>query len=214
MTLRDVFVAGEQLRVTPQLTALFTHVPAVLHNHYGPTEAHVVTALTLTGPVTGWPALPPVGRPIDDVRIYLLDALGTPVPAGVPGEVHVAGPCLARGYLNRPELTEASFVHDPFHGAPGERVYRTGDLARFRADGEIEYLGRIDRQVKVRGFRVEPGEIENRVMAHPSVREAVVDLHGTDGAEQQLIAWVVPQPGATVDAGTCAGTAGAPCPST
>ena len=194
--LRDVFAAGEQLHVTPQLAELFRRVPATLHNHYGPTEAHVVTAYTLGGPVAGWPTLPPVGRPIDNARIYLLDRLGHPVPPGVAGEVHVAGPPLARGYLNRPELTGRLFVPDPFGGG---RMYRTGDLARLRPDGELEVLGRIDQQVKVRGFRVELGEVETRLMAHPDVRAAVADVRGGSGAGQHLVAWVEPPPGVAVD---------------
>ena len=198
--LRDVFAAGEQLLVTAQLAELFRQVPATLHNHYGPTEAHVVTAYTQTGPVAQWPALPPVGRPIDNARIYLLDRHGAPVPPGVAGEVHVAGPCLARGYLHRPELTADRFVADPFQDAPGSRMYRTGDLARIRPDGELEVLGRIDQQVKVRGFRVELGEVETRLMSHPDVREAVVDVRGGSGAGQRLVAWVVPRPGAAVAA--------------
>jgi amino acid adenylation domain-containing protein len=198
--LREVTTAGEQLHVTPQLVEFFTRVPATLHNDYGPTEAHVVTAYTLTGPARAWPALPPVGRPIDNARVYVLDDHGGPVPPGVPGEVHVAGPCLARGYLNRPGLTARSFLPDPFSAVPGARMYRTGDLARIRPDGQMEFLGRIDQQVKVRGFRVELGEVETRLMAHSSVREAVVDLRGGSGAEQRLVAWVVPRPGSTVDA--------------
>jgi amino acid adenylation domain-containing protein len=198
--LRDVFAAGEQLHVTPQLAEFFRRVPATLHNHYGPTEAHVVTAYTLAGPVESWPVLPPVGRPIDNARIYLLDEHGAPVPPGVAGEVHVAGPCLARGYLHRPELTADRFGPDPFSDAPGRRRYRTGDLARIGPDGELAVLGRIDQQVKVRGFRVELGEVETRLMGHPDVREAVVDVRGGSGAGQRLVAWVVPRPGAPVAA--------------
>ncbi|MFL6127956.1 MAG: amino acid adenylation domain-containing protein [Mycobacteriales bacterium] len=198
--LRDVFAAGEQLHVTPQLAEFFRQVPATLHNHYGPTEAHVVTAYTLAGPVDDWPALPPVGRPVDNARIYLLDRHGAPVPPGVAGEVHVAGPCLARGYLHRPGLTADRFVPDPLQDRPGARRYRTGDLARLRPDGELDVLGRIDQQVKVRGFRVELGELETRLMSHPDVREAVADVRGGSGAEQRLVAWVVPRPGAGVPA--------------
>ncbi|MFH8368351.1 amino acid adenylation domain-containing protein [Streptomyces sp. NPDC018031] len=186
--LRDVFTAGEQLHVTTELREFFTRTGAALHNQYGPSEAHVVTSYTLSGPPEDWAELPAVGRPVDNVRVYLLDRHGTPVPRGVAGEVCVAGPCLARGYLHREDLTAERFTGDPFR--PGERMYRTGDLARLRADGELDYLGRIDHQVKVRGFRVEPGEIEAALLAHPAVRSAVVEPRGT-GAAQALVAWVV-----------------------
>ncbi|GLV72718.1 hypothetical protein Shyhy02_07210 [Streptomyces hygroscopicus subsp. hygroscopicus] len=190
--LREVFTAGEQLRTTAELRTFFERVPAVLHNQYGPSEAHVIASHTLPATPADWEPLPPVGRPVDNVRIYLLDGQGTPVPHGVAGEVCVAGDCLARGYLHREDLTAQSFVPDPFR--PGERMYRTGDLARYRADGALEYLGRIDHQVKVRGFRVEPGEVEAALLAHPGVRAAVVQARGT-GAAQALIAWVVPADG-------------------
>ncbi|WP_144383925.1 non-ribosomal peptide synthetase [Streptomyces sp. SAJ15] len=186
--LREVFTAGEQLHATAELRAFFERTGAALHNQYGPSEAHVITSHTLPAAPADWEALPPVGRPVDNARIYLLDPHGTPVPRGVAGELCVAGDCLARGYLHREDLTAERFVPDPFH--PGERMYRTGDLARYRADGELEYLGRIDHQVKVRGFRVEPGEIEAALLTHPGVKAAVVEARGT-GAAQALIAWVV-----------------------
>src|SRR5262249_1690993 len=131
-----------------------------LHNQYGPTETHVVTAWTLAGPAARWPVLPPIGRPIANVAVRLLDAGLAPVGIGVTGELCVGGAALARGYLERPELTAERFVPDAWSGRPGERLYRTGDLARWRADGVLEYLGRRDGQVKVRGVRIEPGEVE------------------------------------------------------
>ncbi|MEU0725934.1 amino acid adenylation domain-containing protein [Streptomyces sp. NPDC006140] len=186
--LREVFSAGEQLHITSELRTFFTRTEAVLHNQYGPSEAHVITSHTLTGAPDQWEPVPPVGRPVDNVRVVLLDRHGEPVPQGVAAEVCVSGPCLALGYLGQDELTAAHFVPDPHR--PGERMYRTGDLARYRGDGAIEYLGRIDHQVKVRGFRVEPGEVEAALLSHPGVREAVVAARG-QGAEQALVAWVV-----------------------
>ncbi|MFB7501999.1 non-ribosomal peptide synthetase [Streptomyces broussonetiae] len=188
-TLREVFSAGEQLQVTEELRAFFTRTRAALHNQYGPSEAHVVTSHTLQGPPETWEALPAVGRPVDNVRVHVLDPHGVPVPQGVAGEVCVAGPCLARGYLHQDDLTAEAFVADPFTAA--ERMYRTGDLARRRADGTLEHLGRVDHQVKVRGFRVEPGEVTAVLLSHPGLKEAVVQARGS-GAAQALIAWVVP----------------------
>ncbi|MGW0881237.1 amino acid adenylation domain-containing protein [Streptomyces sp. NPDC002671] len=188
-TLRDVFTAGEQLQVTEELRTFFTRTGAGLHNQYGPSEAHVITSHTLQGPPGEWEPLPAVGRPVDNVRVHVLDPHGVPVPQGVAGEVCVAGPCLARGYLHQDALTAEVFVADPF--TEGELMYRTGDLARYRADGTLEYLGRMDHQVKVRGFRVEPGEVTAVLMGHPGVKEAVVEARGS-GVAQALIAWVVP----------------------
>ncbi|MEA2693693.1 MAG: hypothetical protein QOJ16_3080, partial [Acidobacteriota bacterium] len=198
--LREVMTAGEQLQVTGSLAELFRKMPGSrLDNHYGPTEAHAVTAHTLAGPPTGWPALPPIGRPLPNLRILLLDRLspvpGEPVPAGVPGELYVGGrngAGLARGYLGRPELTAERFLPDPTAGEPGGRLYRSGDLARFLPSGEIGYLGRADQQVKVRGFRVEPGEIEAVLAGHPEVRAAaVLAVPGESGAGTRLVAYVV-----------------------
>jgi amino acid adenylation domain-containing protein len=174
-SLKDVITAGEQLRVSAQVRSFFARLESCrLHNHYGPTEAHVVTALSLQGDAQSWPELPSIGRPIANTRIYLLDARGEPVPPGVVGEIHISGAGVARGYLNRPEVTADRFLQDPFIGEPGARMYRTGDLGRYLSDGTIEYLGRNDEQVKIRGFRIELGEIETRLSAQPGVREAVV----------------------------------------
>ncbi|WP_244131951.1 non-ribosomal peptide synthase/polyketide synthase [Burkholderia plantarii] len=190
--LREVITAGEQLRITPQLTAFFTRHPGCrLHNHYGPTESHVCVAHTLPDDPAAWPALPPIGRPVGNARIYLLDAHGEPVPEGVAGEIHVGGAQVALGYRNRDDLSRARFVPDPFDGAPDARMYRTGDLGRWRADGTLDYLGRNDDQVKIRGFRVEPGEIAARLARCAGVREAAVVAReaGTVPGDRRLVAY-------------------------
>lgn len=164
-------------------------LPAELHNLYGPTEA----AIDVTHwPCTRAPDAPsvPIGRPIANTVVRILDERRDLCPVGATGEIHLGGVQLARGYLKRPELTEKAFVGDPF--APGERLYRTGDLGRWRADGAIVYLGRRDGQVKLRGQRIELGEIEAALRAHPAVRDAAAGLVGDDPVARRLAAWVVP----------------------
>ena len=196
--LREVVTAGEALRSTHQLRAFFRVNPGVrLDNHYGPSETHVVSAYRLGEDPDEWPLLPPIGAPIDNVRLYVLDAALRPVPLGVRGEVYAGGACLARSYLGRPALTAERFVPDPFSAEPGARLYRTGDRARWTAGGELEYIGRTDFQVKVRGFRVEPGEVEAALGEYATVRAAAVTVRG-EGAEKQLVAYVVPVDGAVV----------------
>jgi non-ribosomal peptide synthetase component F len=158
-----------------------------LINSYGPTESTVVS--TWTGPLVADGTAPPIGRPILNTRAYVLDADLRPVGVGVVGELYVTGLGLARGYLNRPGLTAQRFVANPFDD-PGERMYRTGDMVRWRPDGQLEFRGRVDEQVQVRGFRVEPGEIETVLRGHPSVADAVVVA-----VADRLAGYVVPGPG-------------------
>ncbi|MEU8264312.1 amino acid adenylation domain-containing protein [Micromonospora sp. NPDC048999] len=187
-SLTDVVQAGEALVLSAALRRL--HGPhRRLHNHYGPTETHVVTAHRLDDEPAGWPASAPIGRPLPNVRVYLLDEALQPVPPGVPGELYVAGEQLARGYLHRAAHTAERFVADPF-GPPGSRLYRTGDRARWRADGTLEYLGRLDAQVKLRGLRIEPGEIEAVLQEQPGIAQAAVLVR-----DDRLTAYLVPEPG-------------------
>jgi amino acid adenylation domain-containing protein len=174
-TMQQIITAGEQLEITPQIARLFAAMPdCSLHNHYGPSETHVVTAYTLPPLRSEWQTLPPIGRPVANTQIYILDRHQQPTPVGVAGELWLGGVNVSRGYLNRPELTAEKFVPDPFSLEPGARVYRTGDLARYLPDGNIEFLGRIDNQVKIRGFRIELGEIEATLRTHAAVSDAVV----------------------------------------
>jgi len=209
--LRRVITAGEQLQVTPQVVEAFRRLSAAtggtaLHNHYGPSETHVVTELILEGDPARWPALPSIGRPISGVTAHVLDHALSPVPMGVPGELFLGGLSPARGYLGRPEQTAERFLPDPFcdpsdpsdrsdpsDSSPpgGGRLYRTGDRARLLPDGTIEFLGRIDHQVKIRGYRIEPGEIEAVLAAHPRVRECVVGVREDRPGDRRLVAWVV-----------------------
>jgi len=194
--LQDVITAGEQLRISAEIIGFFKHLDGCrLHNHYGPTESHVVTALTLTGDPDKWPVLPAIGRPIANTQIYILDGQWQPVPIGVTGEIYIGGANVARGYLNRPELTAQRFVADPFSAHPEARLYKTGDLGRWRSDGALEYLGRNDDQVKIRGFRIELGEIEAQLARHDQVKEAAVVAREDVPGDKRLVAYVTPRTG-------------------
>ena len=191
--LREVVTAGEPLQVTPAVVSFFERLPGcVLENQYGPTETHVVTAWRAKGPPSTWPALPPVGRPIVLATVLVLDAWGAPCPIGVTGEVCVGERSLAHGYWGRPELTAERFVPNVLDGdRDGRRMYRTGDRGRWLADGNLELQGRADEQVKVRGFRVELGEVEVALKELPGVTDAAVVVRRTDGGEKRLVAYVV-----------------------
>ena len=191
--LKDIVVAGEQLRVSPEVRALFTTLQdAALHNQYGPSETHVATALTLSktsdGDENTWPALPSIGHPVANTRCYVLDQAGEPCPIGIPGELYLGGVQVAIGYLNQPELNAENFSPSPF--IDGDRLYKTGDRVRFLSDGQIEFLGRADDQVKWRGFRIEPGEIEARLTEQPAVQQAVVLLREDTPGDKRLVAYV------------------------
>jgi amino acid adenylation domain-containing protein len=192
-SVREFMVGGEQFRVTGPIAMMFRGLAdAALHNHYGPSETHVVTSHALPSDSERWPELPPLGRPISNVRIYLLDPFLQPVPAGVPGELYVGGSCLARGYLNRPALTAARFVADSVTSEPGARLYRTGDVGRYLPDGTIEYISRNDSQIKLRGHRVELGEIESALNEAEGVKRCAVRVSENERGEKQLVAYWTP----------------------
>ena len=191
-SLREVITAGEQLQAGPALVEFFQRLDGcTLVNQYGPTECHVVTAHRLSGDPGSWPALPPIGRPIANARAYVLDERLQLAPAGAVGELCLAGVAVARGYLGDEPQTQARFVADPFDPRPGARLYRTGDLARNLSDGSLQFLGRADGQVKLRGYRVELGEIETLLSEHPLVRQARAVIREDRPGDPRLVAYVV-----------------------
>ncbi|SFM76988.1 non-ribosomal peptide synthetase [Variovorax sp. OV329] len=195
--LQRVLCSGEALPV-PLVQRFHERLRGVeLHNLYGPTEAAV--------DVTAWACQPgvygrsiPIGRPVDNTRIHVLDAQLKPVPIGTPGEIHIGGVQVARGYLNRPELTAERFIADPFANEAGARLYKTGDLGRWQNDGSLEYLGRNDFQVKIRGFRIELGEVEARLGACAGVQDAVAVAREDTPGDTRLVAYVSARPSATL----------------
>ncbi|MCP4194704.1 MAG: amino acid adenylation domain-containing protein, partial [Planctomycetaceae bacterium] len=199
--LRDIVSSGELLQLTPEIGSFFQRLPKCrLHNHYGPTESHVVTAVSLTANPAAWPTEAPIGRPISNSQIYLLDREQQPVPIGVTGELYIGGICLGNGYLNRPELTAERFLPDSFSDKMGKRIYRTGDLCRWNRDGELEFMARCDEQVKYRGYRVELGEIEAAIYEDPEIAQAVVSLRQDQTGNKRLVAYYVPTESSSVDA--------------
>ncbi len=193
---KEMTTTGEQMQITPAVVELFERLPGCrLHNHYGPSESHVVTTHTLGREPREWAFHPPIGKPLANSRIELLGPGLDRVPQGAPGELYIGGVCLARGYLGRPDLTAERFVPDPWSCLPGERLYKTGDLSRYRPGGDIEYLGRLDHQVKIRGFRVEPAEVESALGAHPALVETVVVAMDAPEGGKRLVAYLVGPPG-------------------
>ena len=201
--LEDVITAGERLHVTHNVKALFDALPQTrLVNQYGPTETHVATALPLPDDRQAWPEFPSIGRPVSNTDIIILDEAGEVMPPGVPGEVCVAGIALASGYLGDADRTRERFMPSPLD--PGRMIYATGDLGILRTDGqggiELDYLGRIDQQIKIRGFRVEPGEIEHALANLDAVSDAAIIVwRGGEGGTAQLVAHIVPASGMLQD---------------
>ncbi|MYS79145.1 non-ribosomal peptide synthetase [Embleya scabrispora] len=189
---RCLLIGGEALRGESLARWREQHPDVVVHNLYGPTEATVDCARFRLDPGEPTPPGPvPIGRPHEGLSMYVLDERLRPVPSGVAGELYVAGPALARGYLGRFVLTAERFVADPF-GRAGTRMYRTGDLVRLRSDGELEYVGRADHQIKLRGHRIEPGEVEAALLALPGISRCAVVVHERSSDDRRLIGYVVP----------------------
>jgi len=197
---RYVFCGGEPLSGALAIRARRVFGGGVV-NLYGPTEA-TIDATWWDGSGATFGEAAPIGRPIANTSIFLLDAEGQSVPIGVAGELHIGGAGVARGYLNRPELTAERYQRNPHAAEPNERMYRTGDLARWLPDGNLEYIGRADSQIKLRGFRIEPGEIEANLLVHPAVAQAAVVLRQDDPANPRLVAYWVPSDRASSESGS------------
>ncbi|MDH6349569.1 linear gramicidin non-ribosomal peptide synthetase LgrD [Brevibacillus sp. 1238] len=194
--LRYMLTGGDKLHHYPS-----EKIPFTLVNQYGPTENTVVATAGIVPKEAGQTAAPTIGRPIDNVQVYILDAHRQPVPVGVSGELYIGGSSLARGYLNRPDLTQERFVAHPFTEKAGARLYRTGDLVRYLPDGSIEFIGRADDQTSIRGFRVELGEVETAIVALPAVKEAVVTVCTDKQGTKRLAAYLVLEEGAALATG-------------
>lgn len=190
--LKEIIIAGEQLIVNSLILSFFAQLPSCkLLNYYGPAETHVVTAFTFPENTRDWPDYPPIGRPIFNTKILLLDESKQPVLPGNSGEIYIGGVSLAKGYINQPELTQEVFILDQWSDKKNTRLYKTGDMGRYLPDGNLVFLGRKDEQLKVRGFRIEPQEIELELVRYPGVREAgVITKKGFD-AVSHLEAFIV-----------------------
>lgn len=198
-SLREIIAAGEQLQVTAPIKRMFARLPGcTLHNQYGPSETHVVTSCRLTGNPHNWAELTPIGRPIQNVEVYLLDEHLQPVDGGLVGELFIGGVCLSDGYLGGSALNDERFIPNPFVSPSRSdsnsfkgRLYRTGDMARKLPDGNFEFLGRTDHQLKIRGHRIEVGEVEAALLSHPKIREALVTAKQDKRGERQLVGYIV-----------------------
>jgi acyl-coenzyme A synthetase/AMP-(fatty) acid ligase/acyl carrier protein len=195
VSLRQLIVGGDVMPPSAAQRLLQAAPGLRLINAYGPTEGTIVaTAHVMTGPAEVSAQIP-IGRPVANSQIYLLDPAGHLVPDGLSGEIWIGGHGVARGYRARPDLTAQRFADDPFSEQPRARMYRTGDIGRWRRDGSLDFLGRVDAQVKIRGFRVEPGEIEVVLGQHPAVRECSVITYESAPGDRRLAAYVVPRAG-------------------
>jgi len=190
-SLRTLLMGGEAVNPSSVEAVLKNKPPERLLHVYGPTESTTFATWYLIEEVTAGATNIPIGRPLSNTTLYVLDSKEQPVPIGVPGELYIGGDGLARGYLNRPELTDQKFIPNPF-SIHQSRLYKTGDLVRYLLDGTIEFLGRIDNQVKIRGFRIELGEIESVLSGHPAVQKSVVVVIEDDLTHKQLVAYIVP----------------------
>ena len=199
LSVASITQAGEPLILSRAIRELCQTRERRLCNHYGPTETHVATSHELAGPAVDWPAAAPIGRPIWNVQVYVLDDELQPVPQGITGELYISGRCLARGYLYRPALTAERFVANPA-SASGERMYRTGDRVRWSSSGELEYVGRADRQIKLRGFRIELGEVESQLLREATVAQAVAVVREDRPGHRQLLAYVTAAKGCDLSA--------------
>ncbi|MDQ3021352.1 MAG: amino acid adenylation domain-containing protein [Bacteroidota bacterium] len=195
LSLKEVNTAGEQLQNTPAIINLFNSLKNfTFTNQYGPAEAHVVTSYTLSDDTKNWMKLPPIGKPIFNTQMYVLDSSLKPVPVGVNGDLYIGGIGLVKGYHNREELTREKFIDNPFYRKDknlSEKLYKTGDIARFLPDGNLEYLGRTDNQIKLRGIRIELGEIETVLAEYSEIRNVAVVVKEFNPGDKRLVAYYV-----------------------
>lgn len=194
-SVEEIFTAGEQLKLTADIHNFFAATGATLYNYYGPSETHVVTACTVDTSMYAQQPLPPIGQPIYNTTVFILDEGGMPCGLGITGELYIGGVQVAKGYLNRPDLISERFISDPFANQAGARLYKTGDRCRWLSNGQIEFLGRQDDQVKIRGYRIELAEVETELAKVPGVRQCVAIAREDGNGSKRLIAYVVSDAG-------------------